>query len=435
MKAPEQSWLLKQLDGWEAEGLVTADSARVLRERFRAQGAVSMGAGSLMMGIVGALLVGAGLIVLISHNWDDFSRPQRLACAFVPLLLSQLWTASLMRRGGVEMWKRESAGLLQTATTGACIALVSQIYHIGGHWTQFLLSWCLLTLPLVWALRGRFVAVFYVLGIGIWSIGQNHVDEAWYLTPWVYPFLLLGIWPYCPGFGLQHFPDRLLRRALTLSAAAGIAACSSQACMNSALPSTQVEGTTFWLTLLGAAGLCLFPLSKTGLKEGLNAKPQVLLPAIALLGYAFAATFVESSEAFTAAATSGLSTSWGRLLAGALAVLGGVAVWQQRFGLLSLAMIPLLPLLESVLPVSLSILSSLHLTAVGLTLIVLDFYGKPSAPRCGAAILTALIFARMMDSKFSLVTKGLVFMGVGIAFLAFNQFMSRRKHSQPASVV
>jgi hypothetical protein len=41
----------------------------------------------------------------------------------------------------------------------------------------------------------------------------------------------------------------------------------------------------------------------------------------------------------------------------------------------------------------------------------------------------------MMDSKFSLVTKGLVFMGVGVAFLAFNQFMSRRKHSQPASVV
>ena len=435
MKRPEQTWLLRQLDGWEAEGLVTADSARVLRERFRAQDVSSTGSGSLMMGIVGALLVGAGLIVLISHNWDNFSRPQRLAFAFVPLLLSQLWTASLMRSGVVEMWKRESAGLLQTATTGACIALVSQIYHIGGHWSQFLLTWCLLTLPLVWALRGRFVAVGYVLGIGIWSMGQHHVDEAWYLTPWVYPFLLLGIWPYCPGFGLQHLPDRLLRVALTLSAAAGIVACSSQACMNSGLPWTQVEETTFWLTLLGASGLCLFPLSNTGLKEALSAKPQVLLSAIALLGYAFAATFVESGKTFTAAAVSGLATSWGRLLVVALAALGGVAVWQRRFALLSLAMIPLLPLAAAVLPVSLSILSSLHLTAVGLTLIVLDFYGRPAAPRSGGAILTALIFARMMDSKFSLVTKGLVFIGVGIAFLAFNQFMSRRKHSQAASVV
>ena len=435
MRSPEQTWLLRQLDGWEAEGLITADSASVLRERFRAQAAASTGAGSLMMGIVGALLVGAGLIVLISHNWDDFSRPQRLACAFVPLLLSQLWTASLMHRGAVELWKRESAGLLQTAATGASIALVSQIYHIGGEWTQFLLSWCLLALPLVWALHGRFVAVFYVLGIGIWTLGQSRVDEAWYLTPWVYPLLLLAIWPYCPGFRLQHLPDLLLRRALTLSAAAGIAACSWQACINSGLPLRQVEGAGFWLTLLGIAGLCLFPLSKTGLKEALNAKPQVLLPSVALLGYAFAATFVESGETFITAAVSGSATSWGRLLVVAFAVLGGVAVWQRRFALLSLAMIPLLPLAAAVLPVSLSILSSLHLTAVGLTLIVLDFYGKPSAPRCGGAILTALVFARMMDSKFSLVTKGLVFMGVGIAFLAFNQFMSRRKQSQAAPVV
>ena len=435
MKPPEHSWLLKQLDGWEAEGLVTADAARVLRERFRAQGAVSTGAGALMMGIVGALLVGAGLIVLISHNWDNFSRPKRLACAFVPLLLSQLWTASLLHRGAVEVWKRESASLFQTATTGASIALVSQIYHIGGEWTQFLLSWCLLTLPLVWALQVRFVAVFYVLGIGIWSLGQSRVDEAWYLTPWMYPLLLLAIWPYCPGFGLRHLPDIFLRRALTLSAAAGIAACSWQASIRGGLPSRQVEDASFWLTLLGIASVCLFPLSKTGLKEGLNAKPQVLLPSIALLAYAFAATFVESSEAFTAAAVSGLSTGWGRLLAGALVALGSVAVWQRRFALLPLAMIPLLPLAAGVLPVSLSIFSSLYLTAVGLTLIVLDFYGKPSAPRCGGAILTALVFARMMDSKFSLVTKGLVFMGVGIAFLAFTQFMSRRKQSQAAPVL
>ena len=63
MKAPEQSWLLRQLEGWEAEGLVTADSAKVLRERFKAQSAASAGTGALMLGIVGALLLGAVVFV------------------------------------------------------------------------------------------------------------------------------------------------------------------------------------------------------------------------------------------------------------------------------------------------------------------------------------------------------------------------------------
>ena len=432
MKAPEQSWLLRQLEGWEAEGLVTADSAKVLRERFKAQGATSAGTGALMLGIVGALLLGSGLIVLISHNWDAFSRFQRLACAFVPLLLSQVWTASLLRRGTVEVWKRESAGLLQTLTTGACIALVSQIYQMGGEWTQFLLGWCLLTVPLAWALRARFVAIFYALGIGVWALSQSRVNAPWHETPWIYPLLLLALWPYCPGFRLQQLPDLLFRRVLTLSVAAGIAACSIRACLNSGLPAPQVEGAAFWLLLLGASGLSLFPLSKTALTDSLNTKPQVVFPCLILLHYGFFATLLEGGEAFTAAAVSGMHTHWGRLLLVVFALLGAVAVRQRRFALLSLAMIPLLPLLATLLPVSLSTLSTLHLTAVGLTLIVLDFYGKPSSPRGGAAILTGLIVIRIFDSHFSLVAKGLVFMGAGIAFLAFNHFMSRRKQHRGA---
>ncbi len=429
MKAPEQDWLLRQLEGWEAEGLVTADSAKVLKERFKAQGTASAGTGALMMGIVGALLIGSGLIVLISHNWDAFSRFQRLACAFVPLLLSQVWTASLLRRGTVEVWKRESAGLLQTLTIGACIALVSQIYQIGGEWTQFLLIWCLLAVPLAWALRARYVAIFYALGIGVWALSQSRVNAPWHETPWMYPLLLLALWPYCPGFRLPQMPDLLFRRVLTFSVAAGIAACSTHASLNSGLPAPQVEGAAFWLMLLGASSLCLLPLSRTALTDSLNTKPQVVLPCVALLHYGFFATLVESSEPFTAAAVSGLSMHWGRLLLLVFAVLGGVAVRQRRFALLSLALIPLLPLIAALLPISLSTLSTLHLTAVGLTLIVLDFYGKPSSPRGGAAILTGLIVIRIFDSHFSLVAKGLVFMGAGIAFLAFNHFMSRRKQT------
>ena len=440
MKAPEQRWLLQQLEGWEAEGLLTADSARVLRKRFALQTDSSGSLASLMMGIVGALLVGVGLIVLISHNWDHFSRPMRLACAFGPLLLAQLWTGSLLRRGATEAaWKLESAALLQTLTTGACLALVSQIYHIGGTWTEFLLSWCLLTLQLVWALRVRFVAVFYLLGIGVWSLGQMDSLAVWYLSPWMHPLLLLAVWPYCPGFRFERAPDFFLRKALTISALSGITACSSYSYLYSTMTSGMAPdhswGAPNWLTMLGIGGLCVFPLTKTGVAEPLKAKPQVFLSALVLLSYAYVSTFMQNSADFSAAALTGISLTWGRLLLLVFAAFATVAIRQGRFAVLSLGMIPLVPLLATVLPVSLSSLFTVYLAAVGLTLIILDFYGRPASPRSGATILTILIFVRMADSQFSLLTKGLVFTGVGIAFLAFNHFMSVRKRNAGGIVV
>ena len=86
MSTSDESWVLQQLETWVGEGLITPEAARVLRGRLEARVGSSLGLGALMLGSVGALMVGVGLIVLISHNWDEFSRIQRLACAFFPLV-------------------------------------------------------------------------------------------------------------------------------------------------------------------------------------------------------------------------------------------------------------------------------------------------------------------------------------------------------------
>ena len=68
---------------------------------------------------------------------------------------------------------------------------------------------------------------------------------------------------------------------------------------------------------------------------------------------------------------------------------------------------------------------SLHLLLIGVLLIGLDFTGRRGSPRLGATLICALIIARMFESELSLLVKGLVFIVVGIAFLAFNILMSR----------
>ena len=40
-------------------------------------------------GILGAVLIGGGIILLLAHNWEQLGRPARVAVAFAPLVLSQ----------------------------------------------------------------------------------------------------------------------------------------------------------------------------------------------------------------------------------------------------------------------------------------------------------------------------------------------------------
>lgn len=42
-----------------------------------------------VFGIIGAILVGMGIILIVAHNWDDFGRTTKSILAFLPLLLGQ----------------------------------------------------------------------------------------------------------------------------------------------------------------------------------------------------------------------------------------------------------------------------------------------------------------------------------------------------------
>lgn len=105
-----------------------------------------------------------------------------------------------------------------------------------------------------------------------------------------------------------------------------------------------------------------------------------------------------------------------------------LALVRRRWAVLAIASISLLPLLHAGSRhdgTLLSWLALLHLSAIGITLIVLEFAGKKGAPRLGATLLSVLIIARMADSDLSLLAKGVAFIGVGIAFLGFNILMGR----------
>jgi hypothetical protein len=443
MNTSHQRWLLEQLPQWEREGILTPDAARTLRVRHAVDDS-QPGAAQIVMGALGALLIGSGLIAVIGYNWDDFSRPVRLLFAFLPLLLTQLFSFRVLQRGAASSaWVRETAALLQALATGACIALVSQIYNLGGEWPDFLFWWFMLSLPLVWVLRSQAVAIFYLIAIAVWSVSQVDRGSPWFDSPLIYPLLLLGLLPCWPGWKNQAPLSLSMRWVMTISAIFGFGSAAVFASQSGIGFFSDHAQSFLWLWTLTAAAFALFPLNQNGIEEPLRRKPQVELGALWLLGYGVAITFHDVSDDIIRGALHALQLPWCWGLLTVLAAFVLMAVARKRWAVLSIASVALLPLIacpfvqntDKNYGTLLSWLAMLHLAAIGITLIVLEFAGKKGAPRLGATLLSVLIIARMADSHFSLLAKGVAFIGVGVAFLAFNILMSRQlKLKQSAAV-
>ncbi|GAA4844383.1 DUF2157 domain-containing protein [Algivirga pacifica] len=155
----------------------------------------------LAFGVLGALLVGLGVILIIAHNWDKLQRPVKLLFAFLPLLIAQgIALYTLLRKSGQSAW-REGSAVFLTFAIGASISLVSQIYHIMGDLSSFLLVWSLLVLPIVYILRSSMASLLYLIGITAYACheGYNYPST----PPTLYWLLLGGAVPFYYRLCLQ----------------------------------------------------------------------------------------------------------------------------------------------------------------------------------------------------------------------------------------
>jgi uncharacterized membrane protein len=443
MSFPPNRWLLERLDEWRREGLISESSAQTLRQRYAIKPDEGRKA-SVMMGGLGSLLIGAGLIAILAHNWDGFSRAVRLLFAFVPLLLAQcLGAAVLWRSVAVESWKREAVAVFQTMTTGACLLLVSQIYHLSGSWTDFLLCWFLLSMPLAWTHRSSAVALFVLAASAVWSIGNMDSGAPWYAGPMIYPVFLLGIPQLWPRWTGSENVSGFMRWSITLGIFFGLLGVLGEATIFQTLASKAFEADRgelmLWLYSFLGAGFCLFPVPPEDRRSPLVFKPQFVLGTVLVITCGLAVTSIGTGKSFLTGAREAASGLLGWIMIALVGVEVILAVCQKRWVVLAIAGTAGLPLgvltMDALFHFSadgatarlLSNVSSVYLGFFGLSLILLDFFGVPSTPRLGAGLISVLVLLRMGNSHFSLLTKGLFFIAVGIAFLVFNVFIHRRK--------
>lgn len=185
----------KDVDQLLEAGVISEETAVKIRDYYTQKKDGSAGRLFVIFGILGAVLVGLGILLIVAHNWDELSKQTRTFLAFIPLVASQgICGYVLVRRPESTAWREGGASFLFLAV-GTCMALVSQIYNILGNLNDYLFTWMLLCLPLIYVLKSSMSSLFYILGISAYVIssgyGGSTNTESFFYWP-----MLLAVLPH-----------------------------------------------------------------------------------------------------------------------------------------------------------------------------------------------------------------------------------------------
>jgi uncharacterized membrane protein len=419
-------WVYQELPELVSQGIVPVEVAARIRQHYgepEAAGSTARRWAIILFSILGAVLIGGGIILLLAHNWDELSRPVRAVISITPLTIAAALGGWLLWTQRASTAWREGVGTFQTLAIGAAIALVAQTYNLGGRFDEFMLTWSLLALPVAYLLRATLPALLYLVGITIWAGASWHApDRVWYFAlvgaslPYLWwtsrenryhPRPVLFAWvlavTVCVGTGLVL--DRVLDDWRIWPAVYG-----------ALFAVLFLVGARWWggagtawqrplqnVGALGAFGLALVlsfndPWRETrwgweevGRREVLEAAIAALLPVTAI------ALWVRSWA----------RRAWLEVMLGAVAALAVIGVAWEGVG---------------------ALLFNLYLFGLGMGTLVVGLRGRRlGTVNAGMAVLAGVILCRFFDSDLGFLFKGVAFIVVGTGFLVTNLVLLRWK--------
>ena len=434
-------WLREELPTLVAAGAISPENARAIEAYYAARVKSTPNFAFVLLASIGSALVGAGIILLIAHNWDEFSRLIRSVFAFVPLLAAQALTGFVLwRRDESKPW-RESAAICNVAAIGTAISIVSQAYQITGSLANFILVWMLLSLPLVYLLRTTLGGVAYLIGMMFWLSVREKLRG---FDPLYFWLLLLLIFPY---FAMLYRRARDSRE--TAAFAILLAATATLGLAFTAGFSKTNFGILAFAGLFALVYLCGIEFFLSAKNDRLH--PLALLGGIAIGVMTIVLTFEDiwndaAAPTWPAEAPRAIAVAIQLAFPIAALALGGWLFLQRRMRFSVLAMaFPLVvgvgwfaasrcdrPGLTSSSDCNLiaSLLLDVYALALGIELIARGLRAESMArANFGLLVIAALAVARFFDSDLTFVIRALGFIVIGLGFLATNFLLFRKRRA------
>jgi hypothetical protein len=390
----------------------------------------------VVLALLGCLLVGAGIILLFAHNWDQLSRPMRAAVSLGQLAIVQAIAGYIVLRRPDSVAGREGIGALLTLSVGAAIALISQTYHLGGELGDFMLVWVAMSVPIMYVLPARSVATLVLLASPVLAFARardlDHGFAYWVVLAATLP--ALSPREHAGGSGGLTLLARWAFVATLPIAAGPLIAEQSGGSWLPFYAGLAASCVALGVVLENGASAARRPFSIAG---GLgtvalllalsydDVVDEVLSSGTNYYGYAELPGWTSLAAACAAVLAVGIAAALTRNVLrardeAALALLGGNAVSMLIFGLAH----------ARVSEELLAILASGALLALGGALLSLGWRAhSASLANKGLGVLTVLFVARFFDSELSFVVRGIGFVALGVAFLVINVMISRQKEA------
>ncbi|KJS03310.1 MAG: hypothetical protein VR68_01495 [Peptococcaceae bacterium BRH_c4a] len=183
------SWLKKETEAWVGKGIVTVDQAGRIMELYPEDNRNRLISALL---VLGAILVGAGIILFFASNWEYIPKWVRVGIIIAAMV--SFYLSSHLASGG---YPKVSAALLLLGCVafGSGIWLIAQIFHINSHFPNGILFWLLGVLPVAFFLKEHLPLALSSLLLGAWVAVEHD------LSPFV---ILAAVFLFAAVFYLNY---------------------------------------------------------------------------------------------------------------------------------------------------------------------------------------------------------------------------------------
>ena len=220
---------------WRNEGIIEPRQADVLSDRYDLAhiGSESRNLMLTTLYIIGALLVGGGVISFVAAHWDAMDKITKISLIVSFMLGCYGVGYYLWQVNGKYVKLGHTLILLGVLMFGANIGLIAQIFHIKSNFYNGFGAWAVGATLLAWAIGSVPVITVAVVTSFIWFCGwiednHNHNNAALNLYPLV-PVLVFATFAYLQR---STFTIILSALALGLSLVISAAVYHDILCMN-----------------------------------------------------------------------------------------------------------------------------------------------------------------------------------------------------------
>ena len=182
-----------ELRKWVGDDLVSEQQARAICGRYNLDydsGARLRDRAPRVLMVLASLLMGAGLLVLIQHNWHELPRALRMSGMLLLTLGLNAQAIRLVMAAGKLTGAAEALLFAGTVSYGASIMLIAQIYNVGEHYPDGILYWALGGMAVAVVANSKAVAIFAAILSIVWLYTEDY-NAALSIT--MFPVFLLAI--------------------------------------------------------------------------------------------------------------------------------------------------------------------------------------------------------------------------------------------------